>query len=313
MAMTPDQQPYLFPQGARIGQDNVVLNARAKQHRVDGFEGPLSIKTVLDGRVAWIVGGRSLVVDRSSFLVLSAGERYGMDIAETKPVETCCVFFAPGFVERVALDVTTPLNQALDSPNRIGPSLPYLSVVHADDRDRSFVRHVHTLAPRCEKLLTPSGFEEDFVLLANALLAFYDQVREEMARVPVAKAATKKELYRRLLAGREYIHAHASEEVSLLKVARAACLSPFHFHRGFTKTFGQTPHSYVTGLRLAEAKRLLEAGVGALEACLEVGFSSPSAFSRLFRSQFGHPPSAIRRKSARSGKNEGSDSGTLFL
>jgi AraC family transcriptional regulator len=312
MAMTPHQQPYLFPQGAQIGQDNVVLNARAKHHRVDGFEGPLSIKTVLDGRVAWIVGGRSLVVDRSSFLVLSAGERYGMDIAEAKPVETCCVFFAPGFVERVALDATSALNRALDSPDRIGPSLPYLSALHADDRDRSFVRHVHTLAPRCEKLLTPSGFEEDFLLLANALLAFYDQVHEEMARVPAARAATKKELYRRLLVGREYIHAHASEEVSLFKVAKAACLSPFHFHRGFTKAFGQTPHSYVTGLRLAEAKRLLEAGVSALDACLEVGFSSPSAFSRLFRSQFGHPPSAIRRKSARSGKNQGSDSGTLF-
>ena len=222
MATTPHQRPYLFPQGAQIGQDNVVLNARAKHHRVDGFEGPLSIKTVLDGRVAWIVGGRSLVVDRSSFLVLSAGERYGMDIAEAKPVETCCVFFAPGFVERVALDATSPLNRALDSPDRIAPSLPYLSALHADDRDRSFVAHIHTLAPRCERLLAPSGFEEDFLLLANALLAFYDQVHEEMARVPAARAATKKELYRRLLVGREYIHAHVAEEVSLVQVARAA-------------------------------------------------------------------------------------------
>jgi hypothetical protein len=64
------------------------------------------------------VGGRALIVDRSSFLVLSAGERYGMDIAEAKPVETCCVFFAPGFVERAALDATSPLNRALDSPDR---------------------------------------------------------------------------------------------------------------------------------------------------------------------------------------------------
>lgn len=288
------------------------MNARSKRHRVDGFEGPLSIKTVLEGKVAWIVGGRPLVVDRSSFLVLSAGESYGMDVAESKPVETCCVFFAPGFVEHVALDSTSPLIRALDSPDRIAPSLPYLSAFHADDRDRSFVRHVHTLAPRCEKLLTPSGFEEDFLLLANALLAFYSQVHEEIARVPAARAATKKELYRRLLIAREYIHAHATERISLVQAAKGACLSPFHFHRGFTKAFGQTPHSYITGLRLAEAKRLLESGVSALDACLAVGFSSPSAFSRLFRSQFGQPPSAIRRKSARSGKNQGSDSGTLL-
>ena len=258
------------------------------------------------------MGGRSLVVDRSSFLVLSAGEVYGMDIAEAKPVETCCVFFAPGFVECVALDATSPLNRALDSPDRIGPSLPYLSALHADDRSRSLVRHVHTLSPRCEKLLMPSSFEEDFLLLANSLLAFYDQVHEEMARVPAERAATHKELYRRLLVGREYIHAHAFGEISLGKVAKAACLSPFHFHRGFSKAFGQTPHSYVTGLRLAQAKSLLESGVSALSACLDVGFSSPSAFSRLFRSQFGRPPSAIRRKSARSGKKKSSESGTLL-
>ena len=235
-----------------------------------------------------------------------------MDIAEAKPVETCCVFFAPGFVERVALDATSSLNRALDSPDRIAPSLPYLSALHTDDRDHSFVSHIHTLAARCEKLLAPSGFEEDFSLLANALLAFYEQVREEMARVPAARAATKKELYRRLLAGREYIHAHGTEEVSLVQAAKAACLSPFHFHRGFTKAFGQTPHSYVTGLRLAEARRLLESGASALDACLDVGFSSPSGFSRLFRAQFGEPPSAIRRKFARSGKNQRADSSTLF-
>jgi len=66
--------PYLFPDGAQIGDANVVLHARAKQHRVSNYAGPLSIKTVLSGRVAWIVGGRELVVDRSSFLVLSDGE-----------------------------------------------------------------------------------------------------------------------------------------------------------------------------------------------------------------------------------------------
>jgi AraC-like DNA-binding protein len=93
---------------------------------------------------------------------------------------------------------------------------------------------------------------------------------------------------------------------------RLLALSPFHFHRGFTKAFGQTPHSYVTGLRLAEALRLLESGASALDACLDVGFSSPSAFSRLFRAQFGEPPSAIRRKFARLGKNQHADSSTLF-
>jgi AraC-like DNA-binding protein len=86
--------------------------------------------------------------------------------------------------------------------------------------------------------------------------------------------------------------------ISLATVSRAAGLSLFHFHRGFTQAFQQTPHSYLTRLRLARARKMLEAGSSVLDACLEVGFSSPSAFSRLFRSHYGAPPSKL----ARSGK-----------
>jgi AraC-like DNA-binding protein len=114
-----------------------------------------------------------------------------------------------------------------------------------------------------------------------------------------------------LLLGRDYLHSHSSGPVSLAGVARAACLSPYHFHRGFKQAFLLTPHAYLTGLRLDRARGLIESGSRVLEACLEVGFSSPSSFSRLFRSRYGLPPSAIRRKFARSGKKAPGDSGTI--
>ena len=114
-----------------------MLQARATRHKVEGYAGPLSIKTVIRGEVAWIVGGRELVVDPSSFLILSAGETYSMNIAALRPVETCCVFFAPGFVERIALDAMSPLDAALTDPERTSPALPYLSAWHSDPEGRS--------------------------------------------------------------------------------------------------------------------------------------------------------------------------------
>lgn len=293
--------PYLFPDGAQIGATNVVLHARAKQHRVSNYAGPLSIKTVLSGRVAWIVGGRELVVERSSFLVLSDGEQYSMDIAADKPVETCCVFFARGFVEHVAMDATSPVEKALDDPERFAPPLPYLSALHSD-RECALTTRVHTLAERCRQALTPSAWEQDFLLLAESLLGLYEQIRSQAARVPALRQATREELFRRLLRGRDYMHSQSSGPVSLADAARAACVSPFHFHRGFSQAFGETPHAYLTALRLAHARERLEAGTTVLEACLEAGFSSPSAFCRLFQSQYGESPSAVRRKFARSGR-----------
>jgi AraC-like DNA-binding protein len=295
------QAPYLFPIGSHLGTDNVVLRARATHHHVDGFAGPLSIKSVVSGEVAWNISGRDLVVDPASLLILSAGEKYSMNIAARKPVETCCAFFAPGFVEQIACDMTSPLEKAFNVGDVTAPALAYLTCLHAD-RDRHTVERLHKLAHRCTQGLAPSGMEQEFVLLGADLLLLYSRIRDQIARLPAVRSATRHELFRRLLIGREYFHSQASGPISLASVSRAAGLSLFHFHRGFTQAFQQTPHSYLTHLRLARARHLFETGSSVVDACLEVGFSSPSAFSRLFRSRYGEPPSAVRRKLARSGK-----------
>jgi transcriptional regulator GlxA family with amidase domain len=170
---------------------------------------------------------------------------------------------------------------------------------------------VATLAARCEKHLNPSGTEEDFLVLGITLLEFYEHIRAQVNRLPCLRLATRQELFRRLLIGRDFIHSHCSEAVSLANIARAASLSLFHFHRGFTLAFQETPHRYLTRLRLAQAREMIESGSSALEACVAVGFSSPSAFSRLFRAQFGRLPSEVRRKFARSGKTATAFSGTI--
>jgi AraC family transcriptional regulator len=304
------QAPFLFPDGAHLGVDNVLLHTRAKRHQVQNYTGPLSIKTVLAGRVAWTIAGRELVVDPGSFLIVSAGEKYSMNIDAAKPVETCCAFFAPGFVERTVLDATSPLEQSLDEPERSGLLAPYLSATH-NDAERSLVGHVQSLVHRCGQGLAPSGWEEDFLLLALDLMRFHRQIREQAARVPAARESTRQELFRRLLIGREYIHSHLSDPVSLNNVSRSACLSPFHFHRAFTHAFHQTPHTYLTSLRLAHARRMIEGGSSVLDACLGAGFASPAAFTRLFRSQYGQNPSEVRKQLARSGKRSSELSGIL--
>jgi AraC-like DNA-binding protein len=268
---------------------------------VQNYAGPLSIKTVLAGRVVWVIAGRELVVDPSSFLIVSAGEKYSLNIESSTPVETCCVFFASGFVEGTVLDATSPLELSLDEPDRQVPAAPYLSGTH-NDVERSLVGRVQGLIRRCRGALTPSVWEEEFLLMAIDLLHFNRQVREQAARIPAIRTSTREELFRRLLIGREYMHSHFSGPVSLATVSRAACLSPFHFHRAFTQAFEQTPHTYLTGIRLAHARRMIESGSLVMDACLDAGFASPAAFTRLFQSQYGEKPSEVRKQFARSGK-----------
>jgi transcriptional regulator GlxA family with amidase domain len=91
------------------------------------------------------------------------------------------------------------------------------------------------------------------------------------------------------------MHAFAGGRLSLADVARAACLSRFHFHRAFVDVWKRTPHEYLTTIRLSRARELLEAGVPVEETCSAVGFESVSSFSRLFRSIHGIPPGRVRR------------------
>jgi AraC family transcriptional regulator len=264
------------------------------RHTVADFPGPLSIKSVVEGQVAWIVDGRNLVVDSRSFLVLSDGQKYSMDVDTPEPIETCCAFFSHGFVEQVAQDATTPLQASLDAPSRRPPALSFLSRLH-QDHEGSIVPHLHSLAERCSAELQPSGFEEDLLVLSEKLVTLYAEITAQIARVPASRASTREELFRRLQLAREYIHGCADQPISLKEVAREACLSRYHLHRAFTRAFQQTPHGYLTTLRLERAHSYLKAGRTVTETCLDVGFSSPSSFSRLFSDRYGFPPSSVHR------------------
>jgi AraC family transcriptional regulator len=286
------QPQFLFPDGARFGEDNLVLHATGRRHIVNDFAGPLSIKSVIRGRVEWITGGRASVVDQHTFLVLEDGERYSMNIDSDSPVETCCAFFQSWFVEETARDATTPIEACLDSPWKKAPRLEFLSRLHSDPK-RLVLSQMWSLAERCTDEIRPSGYEEDFLILAQKLLMLYREVKSQISRVPGAKASTREELFKRLQIAREYLHGNIDRQISLEELSREACVSRYHLLRAFQRVFRQTPHGYLTGLRLERARSLLETGRTVTDVALDVGFTSVSAFSRRFRSRYGVSPSRL--------------------
>jgi AraC-like DNA-binding protein len=243
---------------------------------------------VTAGTVAWKSGGRDLMVDRDSFLVLHDGEPYSMNIDSRTPVGTLCVFFQHGFPESVQASLT---NGDIDcEPART----PFLGHLHTRD-DR--------ILPRMQAIgNTPEAsrlwLDEQFLLLARDVLLLDRDLRRRIGLMPARRPATREELFRRVRRGQEFLHANSSGDLNLTEIARQSCLSPYHFHRAFTRAFGKTPHQYRNDLRLAQARRLLETtGQTITEICGAVGFQSAPSFSTLFRQSFGVTPSATRKLS----------------
>jgi AraC-like DNA-binding protein len=102
--------------------------------------------------------------------------------------------------------------------------------------------------------------------------------------------------YRRLARAREFMRHAYSNPVSLPDVAAQANLSPYHFLRVYKRAYGETPHEFLTRLRIERAKTLLAGGShNVTEACFEIGFSSLGSFSVLFAYRVGVSPSEYRR------------------
>lgn len=114
---------------------------------------------------------------------------------------------------------------------------------------------------------------------------------------------------RRLRRAIEFMHDNCGRELPLSEIAAAAYLSEFHFARLFKKITGATPHSFLAGLRIERARRLLaESDLSIVEVGAKVGYGSQSHFTKIFRGATGLTPQAFRRAARSTGVSE--DGGT---
>jgi AraC family transcriptional regulator len=97
---------------------------------------------------------------------------------------------------------------------------------------------------------------------------------------------------------RDFIHDHASEPISMARLAQAAGRHEIHLAREFRRHFGLSIGGYLRRLRTEQAARLLKdtrrdiAGIA-----LACGFSSHAHLCREFKARFGVTPSQYRASS----------------
>lgn len=274
---------------------SAILQGKARHYFWEGI-GTLSLKTFFSGQALYRVENSYAAVDDSAYLLLNHAQPYTISIDARQPVESFCVFFAPGFAEEVARSLTTSTTRLLDEPTAVLPPLHFFERTYPHDAEVSpLLFHLRqTLAQGAAE----SGWQQEYLhLLVRRLLRVHQQIWREVDDLPAARPATREELYRRLHRARDYAAALFHMPLTLDELARVACLSPNHFLRTFKALFHQTPHQYLTTRRLEQARRLLlQTDLSVTEICFAVGFESLGSFSWLFRRQIGLSPEAFRRQ-----------------
>lgn len=101
--------------------------------------------------------------------------------------------------------------------------------------------------------------------------------------------------YKKIVTAKLFIDAHYAEDIDVDNIANEACFSKFDFIRQFKKVYQKTPYNYLKMVRMEEAKKRLELGKSIQTVCFEVGYTSVSSFSGLFKKVTGMTPTAYQK------------------
>ena len=100
---------------------------------------------------------------------------------------------------------------------------------------------------------------------------------------------------------RDRIDREYAQPLDVEALARGVNMSAGHLSRQFRLAYGESPYAYVMTRRIERAMALLRRGdLSVTEVCFAVGCSSLGTFSSRFTDLVGMPPSAYRRRAARS-------------
>jgi AraC family transcriptional regulator len=110
------------------------------------------------------------------------------------------------------------------------------------------------------------------------------------------RTRTEQTYKERVLRTLVYIQNHLDEAISLADLARRACFSPYHFHRVFRGTVGESIHEHIRRLRLERVAHLLKTSrLPVTRIAFEAGFETHEAFTRAFRAMFDESPLRFRQ------------------
>jgi len=274
---------------------NVIVHRAETDWTLSRAQTRLSIRCAFGGQRRFEVDRRTYVVDDTAYLLLNLGQVVQSSLVAKAPVECLNVTFHPGFAEQALAAITTPAEKLLDGTPVYGEPVGFY--VRTYPHDDALSRRLLSLRCALTTLPVTQGWlEEQFHHLAADLLQTHQRERLEIERMPGVRPSTRKECYERLHNAREYMRACMGQPLMLPEIAGIACMAPHHFLRTFKQAFQQTPHQYLTDLRLNRARTLLRrTETPVTEICMEVGFESLGSFSWLFRRRFGASPSAFRQ------------------
>ncbi|MGW5648804.1 helix-turn-helix domain-containing protein [Saccharopolyspora sp. NPDC003752] len=244
--------------------DHVPMPGVSDLHLVLFVAGDVATRTRAGGkpvRRRWVPGDLELMVP---------GRTSVRDYRAASAMRTIQVHIPSATVERAAAQLGGP-----------GPDFEALSV--AAGAGDPVVEQIIRALPAA------GGANDLYAESAGAFLATHLLTQGRHERLPGPEHAAVR-------AGIAVMRDRLAEPLTLADIAAEVHLSAYHFIRVFRAATGETPHRFLTRLRIERAQRLLsDDALTVAQIAGRCGFASPGALSTAFLSHVGVRPSAYRK------------------
>lgn len=202
--------------------------------------------------------------------------------------------------------ISIPAHQAvgwLDAPSLLSPFQAYTL---NDDGEKELVPrflNVSKLAEFVEKTLErieavqlqndADTINMDFHIRCLFCLLFCE-LRSQFPDFFIMNSASNNTLVARV---HNYIDDHYAQQITIQDMAKQHYVHPNYLTHCFTKQIGLSPRKYLTNLRLANARKLLESSDDTIQdIALQVGFSNVNNFIQSFKARYTITPQSYRKK-----------------
>lgn len=258
--------------------------------------GKYAFNAVFTGEVDYTIEKRAVTLVPGSFIFLNHDTCYSSRIDSSVEVNTLSVWFDPEFVRDFEYANFSDERTLLDCPGVFKQEQPrFIESIYTLSGDVKF--NLLHLARHLEK-----GTNDQLLLneyLNHCLINYYSLYHSEIVRredaLKFLNCTTKTEILRRLSLARDYMISNYNKNIRLDDIAQMACLSVNHLLRTFKQAYQQSPHQFLTKVRLQQAKHLLKNTDYPVNEIVDiVGFECPSSFIRLFRNSFNITPGQYR-------------------
>lgn len=254
-----------------------MVQGKIPEHELSAVYDPM-INLILTGSKTMTVGDRSFRYDPATYFVMSvdlpaAGTVHAS--ARGEPYLAVSLTLEPPIVANLLADLPRPAGGGLYSS---GFSVAPVTEELLD----AWVRMLRLMERPDEIAALAPAYERE--ILFRVLQGPLGWMLRDIAAPDAALS--------RIGIAIQWIRQNFARPLRVEALAGMAALSVSAFHRHFKAVTALSPLQYQKQIRLLRARSLLVAGEGsATSVALEVGYESPTQFSREYARHFGLPPS----------------------